>query len=120
MILVFQAIQTYVVDSFTLHAASGECISCDAFQPTNGSFSPCRCLMFAFARWLRLSSLCTDHVRKARIWKGQHHHCCCGYSVGMSCVSSASAYCQLSNEWLILILISTDRFCYGSTARKYA
>jgi hypothetical protein len=58
VILNFQSIQTYVIDAFTLHAASGKlylnCLEC-AFEciPYN---STRRCDLFTVLRWLWLST----------------------------------------------------------------
>lgn len=65
-ILNFQSIQTYVIDAFTLHAASGENVehTLRLFQLSYATlFSSARCrFLFALASWLRLPSFCARNV----------------------------------------------------------
>ena len=89
LILVFQAMQTYIIDAFTLHAASG-------LRPTlcflytfilicffNFFFlySTCSNGMSAVTNRLWISSFRSSHVRKTWIWEGRYDSCLSGYRI---------------------------------------
>ena len=78
MILVFQAMQTYVVDAFTLHAASGTYPVSIPFLTlnANGTFEISSFgsgIMFALPRWVRLPALRHPNVQQAWLREGRHH-----------------------------------------------
>lgn len=88
VILNFQGVQTYVVDAFTLHAASGKYH--ETLQEENTlMFRLCsagRRGVFAIFVWFRLPIIRPIYVRIPRVWKRRYHlgkHCYCDRMPGV-------------------------------------
>lgn len=73
-ILVFQAMQTYVVDNFTLYAASGACMSllviAQLLLTLNPLISTRRCVVLPLPRWVRVPALRSSDVQPPGVWEG--------------------------------------------------
>jgi hypothetical protein len=71
MILSFQCIQTYIVDTFTLHAASGIVFPPVSTVPTSRLvFSVGCCCLPAVTSRFRISPICSSDVRCTWIREG--------------------------------------------------
>ena len=85
LILVFQAMQTYIIDAFTLHAASGYDPHFTLYIHFNMLFiylySTCSNGMSAVTHRLWISSFRSSHVRKTWIWEGRYDSCLSGYRI---------------------------------------
>lgn len=97
LILVFQSTQTYVVDAFTLHAASGTfhllpfihsfiglLTSCN--YNVHISYSPRCSFIPPLSRGFRLPPVCSGDVRETGVRKRRHHPRMSGHRPRVSCV----------------------------------
>lgn len=105
LILVFQSVQTYVVDTFTLHAASGTSCrlstSCDwaiLIIMWHVWYSPSRCLMPSLPCRLRIPLVCSCYVRQTGLRKGKHNPRVSSYWHGMPCVSRVHSIALRLND----------------------
>ena len=103
MIVSFQAIQTYVIDAFTLHAASGAfiiifCINF-LFLITHISkyillllYSTCSSVMSAIISWFWVPFVRSSHVQQTWIWERRYGACVYSYSIRMPFVRLISRF----------------------------
>lgn len=117
VILNFQCIQTYVIDAFTLHAASGERPPNHLFSSEYLDYPSSRCRRVSpFTLRVRLPTICACHVQSTRIWKGRHHSCCSCYRYRVPRVRSfgfSASYNCLCHPMRL------DHFYSGNTANVY-
>ena len=71
-IVTFYSIQAYLIDAFTLHAASGMniCLTHIGFCALTHYHSPCGCYVLALFGRLRISVICSDDVQCTGIRQG--------------------------------------------------
>ena len=87
----FQSIQAYVIDAFTLHAASGiphlycSSIRLISTKKTPYHSSSCSAIPASCGR-LRISFICSSHVRRPWLWEGRYNPCSICYCCWMPCV----------------------------------
>lgn len=86
VILVFQGVQTYIIDSYSLHSASGglafSFARTTAHRPSDAR-SPRSSFFSTVNRWLWLPIICTRNVQIFGLWHWQH-------SVGSDCPCNRS------------------------------
>jgi hypothetical protein len=129
MIVSFQAIQTYVIDAFTLHAASGTRHYLSFPVPYNFILihfflllfcSTCRNVMSTITSRLWIPSVRSSHVQQTWIWERMYDSCMPSYTIRMPCVrplSSHLIYLTLYSYSFYFIIAPS---CYGSMVAGYA
>jgi hypothetical protein len=101
VIVNFQCIQTYIVDAFTLYAASGVffvqyigiLLLTYLYRYSNGGG-----ILSALIGRLRISSVCSCDVLCARIWKRGHGTCRDSHRRRLSCVSVSFSWRMPSTD----------------------